>query len=230
MPFADLLGREERIEDLRLQILGDARAIVVDLENDRFLVGIVPGADDEHAPSVRREHRLLRVDDEVEQHLLDLVAVGEHLRQAGGERIDDGDVRDALLVRAQRERFAHDLVDVHHGARRLPLARERQKVADDPRGALRFAEDRLEPAAERRIERRLLRQPLGPAQDGRQRVVELVRDAGDGLAERRHLLGLQQLVVDVARFVVELLALADVANERLDANAAVGAPAGRHDR
>ena len=38
---------------------------------------------------LRRQHRLLGVDDEVEQHLLQLVRVGEHLRQAGGERLDD---------------------------------------------------------------------------------------------------------------------------------------------
>ena len=46
-------------------------------------------------------------------------------------------------------------------------------------------------------------------------------DARDGLAERRHLLGLEQLVIDVAGFVVELLALADVPDERFDAQAAV---------
>ena len=65
------------------------------------------------------------------------------------------DVRDALLVGAQRQRLAHDLIDVHHRARRLPLARERQQVADDARGALRFAEDGLEAAADRVVERRL---------------------------------------------------------------------------
>ena len=78
-------------------------------------------------------------------------------------------------------------------------------------------EDGLEAAADRLVERRSLRQPLGPAEDRRERVVQLVRDAGDRLAERRHLLGLQQLVIDVARLVVELLALADVAHQRLDA-------------
>ena len=80
---------------------------------------------------LRGEHGLLGVDDEVQQHLLDLVAVGEHLRQARRERVDDRDVRDALLVRAQRQRLAHDLVDVHHRPRRLTLAREGQQVADD---------------------------------------------------------------------------------------------------
>ena len=77
-------------------------------------------------------------------------------------------------------------------------------------------EDRLEAAADRLVERRSLRQPLRPAEDRRQRVVQLVRDAGDRLPERGHLLGLQQLVIDVARFVVELLALADVAHERFE--------------
>ena len=50
---------------------------------------------------------------------------------------------------------------------------------------------------------RLRRQALRPRQDRRQRVVQLVRDAGDGMAEGRHLLGLQQLGLDVARLVVE---------------------------
>ena len=137
------------------------------------------------------------------------------------------DVRDALLVGAQRERLAHDLVDVDHRARRLPLARERQQVADDARGALGFAEDGLEAAAHRVVERRALREALGPAEDRRERVVQLVRDAGDRLAERGHLLGLQQLVVDVARLVVELLALADVAHERFDAQRRRRVPADR---
>ena len=99
-------------------------------------VGVVPGADDERAAAVRREHRLLGVDDEVQQHLLELVRIGEDLRQAGGERVDDVDVRDALLVRAQRERLAHDVVEVHHRARGVPLAREGEEVAHDAGGAL----------------------------------------------------------------------------------------------
>ena len=66
----------------------------------------MPRAHDEDAAAVGRQHRLLGVDDQVQQHLLDLVAVGEDLRQAGGERVDHRDVGDALFVGAQRERFA----------------------------------------------------------------------------------------------------------------------------
>ena len=101
----------------------------------------------------------------------------------------------------------------------MALAGERQEVADDLRRALRFAEDRLE-AAPRLIVHRALRQPFRPRQDRRQRVVQLVRDAGDGLPERGQFFRLQQLMVEIARLVLEPLALADVAHQRLDANAA----------
>ena len=60
------------------------------------------------------------------------------------------------------------------------------------------------------------RHPLGPHQDRGERVVQLVGDAGDGLAEHRHLLGLQELLVEVARLFLELPALADVAEQRVD--------------
>ena len=64
-------------------------------------------------------------------------------------------------------------------------------------------------------------QAFGPAENGRERVVQLVCDARDGLPERRHLFGLQQLVKNVAVLIIELLALADVAHERFEAQAAV---------
>ena len=219
--FAHFFDGEKGIEDLRLHLVGNPRAIVVDLEHDRFLIRVVPRPQHEDAAAVRLQHRLLRVDDQVEQDLLHLMSVGEDLRQAGGERVDHRHVADPLLVRAQGERFADHLIDVHHRPGRLALPRERQQVADDARGAFRFAEDRVEPAADRRFEGRPLREPLGPTQDRGQRVVELVRDAGDRLAERGHLLGLQELVIDVARFVVQFLALADVADQRFDADGAV---------
>ena len=99
--LADFLRREKRVEDLRLQFLRDPRTVVVDLEDDGVAVDVVPAADDESAAAVGREHRLLGVDDQVEQHLLHLVRVGKHLRQSCSQRFDDGDVGDALLVRSQ---------------------------------------------------------------------------------------------------------------------------------
>ena len=79
--LADFLRREERIEDLRLQLLGDSRAVIVDLEHHRLPLDVVPAAHDERAAAVRRQHRLLGVDDQVQQHLLHLMLVGEDLRK-----------------------------------------------------------------------------------------------------------------------------------------------------
>ena len=198
-------------------------AVVVDLEDDRLSLDVVPAAYDERATAIRREHRLLRVDDEIQQDLLNLVRIGEDLGQSRRERIDDGDVRDALLVRSQREGLAHDMIQVDHRARRLPLARERQEIADDLRRALGLAEDRLEAALRLLVDfrRRALRQPFGPRQDRGERVVQLVRDAGNRLAERRQLLGLQELVIQIAGLVLEFLALADVADEGIDADRSI---------
>src|SRR5258706_403206 len=78
--LADFLRREKRIEDFRLDLLGNAWTVVVDLEDDRLLLGIMPAAHHQDAAAVGRQHRLFGVDDEVEQHLLDLMAVGEDLR------------------------------------------------------------------------------------------------------------------------------------------------------
>ena len=67
------------------------------------------------------EHRVLGVDDQVQQHLLDLMPVGEDLRQRVGERKRDGDVAGARFVRAERERFANDVVEIDHHPRALAL-------------------------------------------------------------------------------------------------------------
>lgn len=119
---------------------------------------------------------------------------------------------------AQRERVADHLIQVDQRSRRMPFAREGEQAADDARRALGLAEDGLEAAAQGR-RGRLLREPFGRREDGRERVVQLVGHARHRLAERRQLLGLEQLLLQVARLVVELLALGDVADERADVQA-----------
>ena len=214
--LSDLLRREEGIEDPGLHVLRHARPIVVHLEDDGVAVGVVPGAHDERAPAVRRNHRLLGVDHQVQQHLLALVRIGEDVRQAGRERLERGDVVQALLVGAEGQGLADDLIHIDHRARRVPLAGERQQVAHDLRGALRLAEDDVE-ASLGRLVHGLRCEALGPCQDGRERIVQLVSDAGNRLPQRGQLLRLQQLVIQIARLVLEPFALADVAHQRLDA-------------
>ena len=79
--LANILRGEEGIENLRLHFNGDAGAIVTDFQCDDLGLGIVPRADDERTPAVRREHCLLGIDDQVEQHLLDLMRIRKDLRQ-----------------------------------------------------------------------------------------------------------------------------------------------------
>ena len=188
--LADVLRREERIEDARLDVFGHARAVVAHLEDDRVAIDVVPRAQDQRAASVRANHRLLGIDDQVQQHLLHLVRVGEDERQSGRERFDTSTLVRRCSYDAQRERLAHDLIEVDHRARRVSLSRERQQVPDDLRRALGLAENRLEPAA-RLVVDRPLRQPLRPGEDVGERVVQLVRHAGDRLAERRELFRLR---------------------------------------
>ena len=146
--------------------------------------------------------------------------IGKNERQAGGERIDERDIGDALLELPERERVAHHLIHIHHRPRGVALAGEHQQAAHDLGGALGLAEDGVETAAQRRIGG-LAIQPLGRGENRRQRVVEFVRDARNGLAERRQLLGLQQLLIEVARLIVQTLALADVTHQRIEPEAAV---------
>src|SRR5687767_9882957 len=78
--LANFLGREERIEHLCLSILRNARAVVIDLQQRRSAISIVDGPHDYGAAAVGREARLLGIDDQIQQHLLDLMPVYEHLR------------------------------------------------------------------------------------------------------------------------------------------------------
>jgi len=175
----------------------------------------VPRAENQRPAAIGAKHRLFRVDDQVQEDLLDLMRVREHERQPRGQRLEDVDVAQALFVRAERNRLADDLIQIDHGTRGVPLPREREEIADDLRRAFGFAEDRVQ-AAPRRFVELALRQPLGPRQDRREGVVQLVRDARDRLAQCRQLLRLEQLMVEIARLILQALAFRDVAHQRLD--------------
>jgi hypothetical protein len=69
--------REERVEDLAPGLLRNPRPVVADLQGDRLPLMIVPRPDDHGAAAVRPDHRLFRIDHEVEQHLLDLLRIGK---------------------------------------------------------------------------------------------------------------------------------------------------------
>ena len=95
---------------------------------------------------------------------------------------------------AQLGRLRDDLVEIGGGPIGRAAPDERQQVADDVPGAARLAADDLEiPAHHRRVVV-LLDQQLDAADDRLQRVVDLVGDAGDQLADGRQPLAVHQLI------------------------------------
>ncbi len=75
--FAGRLGGEERGEEIGRQVPGDARAGVPD---PKLRVPLSPGGGEGDAPGLARlqsAHRLHRVGDQVEQHLLELVPISQ---------------------------------------------------------------------------------------------------------------------------------------------------------
>ena len=95
---ADGLGREEGLEDVRQRVLRDAGAVVDHLGAHRPGVAAHVRVQDDAPPGLALEHRLLGVQQEIQEHLLELVRVGEHRRQAADELLLDGDARDRELI------------------------------------------------------------------------------------------------------------------------------------
>src|SRR6266516_1396351 len=79
-----ILGREERLEDVREVFFGDPRAGVANLDVHRFRseelrIGSARDAGRD-VDGAALGHGLLRVEHQVQQHLLDLVRRGDHWR------------------------------------------------------------------------------------------------------------------------------------------------------
>ena len=119
--------------------------------------------------------------------------VGNHL----GERLLQGfldfDPTVSKVVGAQQQGPPDQVVDLHGLALRRHLARKTQQVLDNLLGPLSLVDDDLELAARGLRHPRLLHQQIGEAQDGGQRIVDLVGNSGNQLADRSHLFRLHQL-------------------------------------
>ena len=216
--LADFLRREERIEDARLHVFRHARPVVVDFEDD----GVASGSCQVRrtsvprplAPSIACSALMIRLSSTCWNWCGSANTSGRPAASA------------SMMVMLLRRLFVDRSASVSRTiwltstiARvvwrlRAKVSRLRTIFAARSDSLRIVSSPRL-----RLIVDRALRQPLGPGQDRGERVVQLVRDAGDRLAQRGELLRLQQLVIQIARLVLEPLALADVAHQRLDADA-----------
>ena len=91
-----------------------------------------------------------------------------------------------------------DVVEVHRRLLRHPLAGEGEQVAHDASGPLGLVVDDAQVLPRQAGLGLALQQELGQAGDRGERIVELVGDARDQLADRRHLVVLDELGLDDA--------------------------------
>src|ERR1043166_708439 len=203
--------REERLEDAGDGGFGDAAPRVADLDRDgRLQSGLFGRGADADAPATL--HRLLRVQQEVEEDLSELVGARAHARQRGVELADDLDAPLANLLLDEDQGLFEELVD------RDPLdlaraPREAEHLADDVRDALGLLARHVE---ELLVLLQLLprREQVERVLDGFERVVDLVRDGGGQAAHRRELLRLEELLLDAS--ALKLAYLREVVQDRDD--------------
>ena len=188
--LARRLGREERLEDARLG-LGVHPAAGVGHRQPRAPVLHLNA----HGQPAAGGHRVARVDHEVHEHLLEppRVAVEQHRAPAGLDHQRDVLVDQPLEHRLQP---GDELAEVEELAARRLAAAEAQQLLGQPLRALGRALDLGQVLAPLAIVQARTEQP-GVADDRRQHVVEVVRDAAGELADRLHLLRLQQVRLEL---------------------------------
>ena len=96
------------------------------------------------------------------------------------------------IVAAQLDRLPQHRVDVHRFALHRPLPRKTQQILHDLLRALRLLQNNLQILARIVGNRRIFQQQIRESQNRRQRIVHLVRHAGNQPPDRRHLLRVRQ--------------------------------------
>ena len=142
-------------------------------------------------------HRVARVDDQIDDHLLELVEVG--LDQPEIAAVHDVEIdRLADQPAQQHLQFGQHVAELQ-GLRpqRLP-AREGEQLPHQARRAIGVLLD-LHDVLEGRIGRPVIgEQQIGIADDRGQHIVEVMRDAAGELADRLHLLALREILLQRA--------------------------------
>src|ERR1700681_4877670 len=150
-------------------------------------------------PELRSFHRRLGVDEKIEQDLLELLFVTAGLWVRFIETHVNFDSGGSRCEGAKPHCVLDDGVDVDGHIARIRLAREKEKVANYTDGTVGLAldqADRLELLALEIV----LEEQLGKGRDAGERIIELVGDAGDELADGSQLFRASEMVGDFSFF------------------------------
>ena len=185
------LGGEEGLENPRQVGGGDAAAVVRHRQHDRRLLGTSRLEPRHHRQPSAVRHRLAGVENQVHEHVLEELGVGEHRRQL---RLEIGAHLDVAVQAGHDLQALCDQRCQSYGHQpRLRRPRHVEQAADHSRDPLPLADDELERRPRRVGLFHLAQQVLGVAGDDVERGPHLVGEAGGELAEQRRLLGLDKL-------------------------------------
>src|ERR1043166_6881511 len=174
-----LLGRKERAEDVGQRRFGNADPGVGD--GDHHGIRAVARGADRHLAAAG--HRLGGVEQEIDQHLLELVGVRLDRRQPAGDIGFYPDLVVEQIVPSELYGVGDDRLDLARLGLGGERPREVHEITDQLAAPHRLAFDDPEPLLVRSGAFFLVEQLLGEAQDDLERVVELVRDRGGELAD-----------------------------------------------
>ena len=119
---AVLLGRDERLKQLWRDGIANPRTGVLDCDARQDRLRRVPSAP--KASGLRRHHRIDRIADEVDEHLLDLDAIDQDLVGGGVELQLNVDPMLARADQRERIRFIDEALQAFDPPFRFPGAHE----------------------------------------------------------------------------------------------------------
>src|SRR5690606_3220917 len=211
------LGGAERLKQAALDLVGEAGAGIRDDDLDLTWAGALRLQRDDPLVTLETGQGIDGIADQIDDHLVNLHLVDQHLRQPRRQlRVH----RDALVARADdREpaRLLDHAVDVLARTLGLTGGHEAAQSVDDLAAAARLADRLVHQLADLlRLGLASLEQPparLDIVHDGGERLIQLVGKAGGHLAHDAEARHLQQLGLQLGQAPLRLLALGQIAHE-----------------
>ncbi len=207
------LGRHERLEDA-LQVLGPNTRAAVGDGHDHARALPAAAAHSELSLRLGPGHGVAAVDEEIQQHLLQLDPIARHGGKLRREVNAYADLTVDEVATHEREYLLDHLVHVDRLVLRFFLPQHGAQPRDDRAGPLVARDDVGEDLRDLIELRRVAgKKPLGRlciAENRRQRLVQLVRKRAGQLAQHRYAREVRHLVALAGRFALAALALADV--------------------